>query len=579
MDQSGPPRQRTRGITIVALDPSFRVKRGGKKRILTTEVEVPAEVLAPGPSGYRVQIIDYDASTNTLYKPSKEAADGDRSGQLEDTHILSDPHFHARNVYAIVMRTLARFEFALGRRVSWGFYGHQLKVAPHAFVDANAFYTEDDQALMFGYFPGRKGMVFTCLSHHVVAHETTHALLDGLRQRYTDPSSPEQAAFHEGFADIIALLSIFSLRDVVRAVIDLRKKSNGVAAIFRNNKFVSPAALTADKLRNSVLFGLAEEMGQEMSAMRGDALRRSAALTPSTEYMDDPEFLAPHRRGEILVAAVMNAFLEVWVKRLKDLGEVSPRGLNRDRVVEEGAEIADSLLTMAIRALDYAPPVDLQFCDYLSALLTADREIRPDDSKYEFRATLLKSFESYKMPPTSKGDDDERGVWKQAGSRMTYERTHFESMQRDPNEVFRFVWENRKELELYEDAYTRVLSVRPCLRIGPDGFALKETVAEYIQMIKLQASELRPLGISVPKGMPADTELTIYGGGALIFDEYGLLKFHINNRIRDPERQNKRLQYLWDHGHIQRGSSLYRRISHLHRLRALGSAATTQNGT
>lgn len=562
-------------MIIVALDPSFRVKRGGRKRILTAEVEVPAEVLAPGPSGYRVQVIDYDASTNTLYKPSREVADGVHPDDLEDSQILSDPHFHARNVYAIVMRTLARFEFALGRRVSWGFYGHQLKVAPHAFVDANAFYTEDNQALMFGYFPGRKGMVFTCLSHHIVAHETTHALLDGLRQRYTDPSSPEQAAFHEGFADVVALLSIFSLRDVVRGVIDLKRKGRG--GIFSNSQFVSAAALTPEKLRNSVLLGLAEEMGQELSGVRGDALRRSATLTPDTRYMDDPEFREPHRRGEILVAAVINAFIEVWVRRLRELGRVSPRGLNRDRVVEEGAEVADYLLTMSIRALDYAPPVDLQFCDYLSALLTADREIRPDDSKYNFRKALLESFDRYKMPPTSNGDGDEPGVWPPPRAKMTYERTHFESMQRDPNEVFRFIWENRKELELFEDAYTRVLSVRPCLRIGPDGFALKETVAEYIQLIELQASELRSLGIRAPVTMPADTAVKIYGGGALVFDEYGLLKFHVNHRILDPERQTKRLEYLWQHGHIQRGSSLYRRISHMHRLRALGLAAPAPN--
>ena len=64
---------------------------------------------------------------------------------------------------------------------------------------------------MFGYFPGRSQMVYCCLSHDIVAHETTHALLDGLRERYTDPSSPEQAAFHEGFADIVALLSVFAL--------------------------------------------------------------------------------------------------------------------------------------------------------------------------------------------------------------------------------------------------------------------------------------------------------------------------------------------------------------------------------
>ena len=35
------------------------------------------------------------------------------------------------------MRTLAHFEKALGRRVSWSFGGHQLKVAPHAFAEAN----------------------------------------------------------------------------------------------------------------------------------------------------------------------------------------------------------------------------------------------------------------------------------------------------------------------------------------------------------------------------------------------------------------------------------------------------------
>jgi Zn-dependent metalloprotease len=202
------PQPRTRTLTIVAQDPAVE---GADGQILTAEVDVPAEELARGPWGYRVHVIDYDGSTRTLYKPLEYAKDRDglpkdRFRKPSRRTILGDPRFHAQNVYAIVMRTLARFEFALGRRVSWGFRGHQLNVAPHAFADANAFYSERDQALLFGYFPGRKGTVFSCLSHDVVAHETTHALVDGLRERFTDPSSPDQAAFHEGFADLLDLL-------------------------------------------------------------------------------------------------------------------------------------------------------------------------------------------------------------------------------------------------------------------------------------------------------------------------------------------------------------------------------------
>ena len=75
------------------------------------------------------------------------------------------------------MKTLARFEFALGRRIQWSFPGHQILVSPHAFSDANAFYSDQAQGLFFGYFPSlnRRKTIFTCLSYEIVAHETTHA--------------------------------------------------------------------------------------------------------------------------------------------------------------------------------------------------------------------------------------------------------------------------------------------------------------------------------------------------------------------------------------------------------------------
>ena|SRR5215212_467560 len=552
---------RTRKLTIIAQDPSVKVD--GK--ILRTQVEIPAEELQPGPWGYRVHTVDYDSSTGTLYQPIKYPPlnNGDKSDPFErasDARLLSDPNFHAQNTYAIVMRILARFEFALGRRVSWHFDGHQIKVAPHAFADANAFYSEHDQALLFGYFPASKGMVYCCLSHDIVAHETTHALLDGLRERYTDPSSPEQAAFHEGFADIVALLSVFSLTGIVETIIDLQ-------APRRNRSQIAKKLLTIDALRQSMLLGLAKEMGQELPAVRGNVLRRSVELVPSRDYIKQVEFEEPHRRGEILVAAVMNAFLSVWVKRLAALGQVAPGVLDRGRVVEEGAAVADYLLTMVIRALDYAPPVNLEFCDFLSAILTSDREINPNDSKYQFRDMLRKSFISYGINPRSPGTASDPGIWLSPGENISNDRIHFESLQRDPDEVFRFIWDNRKPLKFYENAYSRVLSVRPCLRIGPDGFALRETVAEYMQMIDLQASELKMLKIGKPKDMPKDQEVRLSGGGALIFDEYGKLKFHIQNGLDDSERQSQRIEYLWGYGYYRNPAS-FRNFASLHRQRA-----------
>lgn len=571
---------RTRQLTIVAQDPAIRDESGD---ILTASVDVPAEELARGPRGYRVHVIDYDGSTRTLYKPLEylPAVGGvyrDPFDTPDDATILENPGFHAQNVYAIVMRTLARFEFALGRRVSWDISGHQLKVAPHAFADANAFYSKRDEALFFGYFPGRRGPVFACLSHDVVAHETTHALLDGLRERFTDPSSPDQAAFHEGFADVVALLSVFALRDVVKRVLDRSFASTGRGSPETRN-LVHERDLTAEKLRVSLLLGLAKQMGEEMSTVRGQPLRQSATLDPSPRHLKLDEFQEPHRRGEILVAAVMNAFIKVWTKRLKALGRVRGRYLDRERVAEEAAEAADYLLTMCIRALDYTPPVHLEFSDFLSALLTADYEIRPDDTKYGFRAELLVSFKSYGIPPASPGGGE--GRWLPAPGGLEDSRTHFDSMQRDPDEVFRFVWENRAVLGLFEGAYTRVLTVRPCLRIAPDdGFQLHETVAQCLQQLELQASELRRLGIRKPDGMPEDTTVRLQGGLTLIFDEYGRLKFSIANQLYDPrnsavkERQARRLRDLWTYGYFDRGASVARRFSALHRLRALDAPVT-----
>jgi hypothetical protein len=557
-------RRRTRTLVAFGQDPSVTVKGGA----LLVPLEVPAERLWPGPWGARVHVIDFDATTSTLYRPP-EIAPADAWAKERDTaKLVGDPGFHAQHVYAVVMATLGAFERALGRRAPFAFpgggqypgaapgRGHVIKVAPHAFSDANAFYSRRDEGLFFGYFQGVTERVYSCLSHDIVAHETTHSLLDALRSRYMDPSSPDQAAFHEGFSDVVALLSVFRNREVVDA------------ALGGDGAQIPAADLQPEALKQSALLGLAKQMGQEMAEVRGSALRRSVELRPDPGLLRSEALQEPHARGEVFVAAMMNAFVEVWVRRLRPIGLDEGRAIDRARVVEEGAEAAAHLLEMAIRAIDYAPPVDLQFSDYLSALLTADHELYPDDLRYGYRGVLRDVCASYGIEPVATTKGFEPGMWEPPERPVTLRRNHYEPLQHNPDEVFEFVWENRDALELHRDAYAYVASVRQCNRVDTDGVPLRETVAEYVQILDVRAGELLGLGLSKPAAMPAEQPVRLYGGGVLIFDEFGQLKYHVGNGVLG-KRQQERLDYLWLSGFYSERAQALRRVAHMHRERAM----------
>jgi hypothetical protein len=139
-------------------------------------------------------------------------------------------------VYAVVMTTIERFEQVLGRRVHWSnrlnpeahtfAYVKGLRVYPHALRGPVAYYDSQRKALLFGYYPPpgdfesrnfhQEGMVFTCLSHDVVAHETTHAILDGMYRLLSRIDNLDMLAFHCAFADIVALFQHFLLPGFLR---------------------------------------------------------------------------------------------------------------------------------------------------------------------------------------------------------------------------------------------------------------------------------------------------------------------------------------------------------------------------
>ena len=531
--------RRARKMTIVAQDPSVT---DDDDNIVVAQVDVPVDLVEPGPRGQRFHVVDYDATQGVLLPPvdlRDPAVDDwqrswsylDRFVGADNERLMSDPKFHAQNVYAIASRTLAAFELALGRRLAWAFGGHQMYLVPHAFSEANAHYAGDDRGVFFGYLELGDDRIYTCLSHDIVAHETTHAILDGLRPRFIEPSLPDQAAFHEAFADIVALLSVFSVGSLIETVLG---KSDARGRI--------PAErVERTRLERTALFTLAEQFGEATSGVRGSALRRSLELAPNDDWRRDLAFDEPHRRGEVVVAAVMRALISMWCKRLEAL--VHRGGLDRERAAEEGAKAAEHLLQMAIRAIDYAPAVELEFEDFIDALLVSDQVVAPDDV-HGYRESVAAAFAAFGIVPP------QAQIVDLAEQPLIYDGLNFIALRSDEDEVFRFVWQNADRLEIDRRYYLRVEAVRPSVRVGPDGLVVNEVVADYVQTLNVTAAEATALGLAIAPDLEPMTEIQLWGGGTLIFDQFGMAKFHQRKRLDDWERQSRRVDYLLRHGYF-----------------------------
>ncbi len=102
------------------------------------------------------------------------------------------------------------------------------------------------------------------------------------------------------------------------------------------------------------------------------------------------------------MAAVFDAFLTIYDLRTRDLiriathgsGILEPGALHPDlveRLAREASKTATHVLRMCIRALDYCPPVDITFGDYLRALITADVDLVPDD-RLGYRLAIIQAF-------------------------------------------------------------------------------------------------------------------------------------------------------------------------------------------
>lgn len=388
-----------RRLRVYALDPSI-AKNFDSVMVNETILAVPwddrpatPEPLRPGPVGEYLEVVDVDPASDRIYEPL----------DLNDRRLLAqdglppsegNPQFHQQMVYAVAMTTIGHFERALGRRALWAPHRvkgkmkaeevPRLRLYPHALRTDNAYYSPEKKAILFGYFPSESShndmttpgsMVFSCLSSDIIAHEMSHALLDGLHRRFEEASNPDVPAFHEAFADIVALFQHFNIRELVRFVI---------------------AGSRGDLTTSNLLSGLAKQFGEGTN--RRGPLRDYLAQT-KLRYEDTSE---PHDRGSLLVYAVYEAFLRIVARRCEGLirlatggSGILPQGMLHpdliDRLTDETCRTATYVLQMCIRALDYCPSVDITFAEYLRALITADRDLTPEDRDGQ-RVAFMEAF-------------------------------------------------------------------------------------------------------------------------------------------------------------------------------------------
>ena len=405
-----PPQERL--LQVFAFDPGLNMNLETAV-INQLKLSVPWEDLEPGPVGEYLEVVDVDPPSNLFYPPV----------DLDDRYLLvqdglppseGSPQFHQQMVYAVVSKTIQNFELALGRKVLWSprrlddreEYVGQLRLYPHALRQANAYYSPAKKAILFGYFPASSsdpgsnlpgGVIFTCLSHDIITHEASHAILDGLHPYFSEPSNPDVLALHEAFADIVALFQHFSHPDVLRHQI---------------------AQTRGDLSSDNLLAELARQFGEAMGK-RG-ALRKYIGQPPDPAALQTTS--EPHTRGAILVAAVFDAFLTVYKFRVADLlriatggsgilpqGAIHPDLVNR--LAEEAARLAQHILGMCIRALDYCPPVDITFGEYLRAIITADYDLSPVDQD-GYRVAMIESFRRRGIyPPNVRNLSEESLLW------------------------------------------------------------------------------------------------------------------------------------------------------------------------
>jgi hypothetical protein len=453
---------------------------------------------------------------------------------------VSSQSFHQVNAWAVVQRVLEFYEDpqALGRAVPWGFDGNRLIVVPHAGYGENAFYDRNSKSLQFYYFGDVERPGYTCLSHDIIAHETGHAVLDGIRPLYNHSSAVQTSAFHEFIGDLTAILLALFNRDI----------RHYLARTTRGD--LRAAGVAAD---------LARQFGE---VVEGRPYLRSAINDLTMQEVD--RSLSPHTVSQVLTGAMFDILIGIARKHMeKNAPEATDEGADRGagdesavaaEDTEDAVEAADDTANagtaparevtpyqalwwsaerfrrVALQPLDLCPPCDIQFLDYARAVLLNDILTNPVDEE-GYRQDMLEAFHlrglctcAYQPGRDLPEGCQFREALDESAHRPKIKLVYpdIERVSRSRTAAYYYLSDNRRALRIPAHQDIVVVDLYDNAKMGVAAERLpREIVLEYLWEEEVALNDDESQGLKF--GSYNGKTMVLQCGGTLVFDERGNL--------------------------------------------------------
>lgn len=322
------------------------------------------EFFLDGPVSRRVAVLDFDAATGAVLPGARFVDPGKRklgSYECPAAEGIYGRSFQQVNAFATVLRTMYLYEEpdALGRKLTWAFGAPQLLVVPRAGEMANAFYERESHSLQLFYITRHdKPTAYSCLSRDIIAHETAHAILDGIAPDLYNSLTPQSLALHEAIADLTALLMSFRSAKLRQAVL---KATNG--SIADSTAFVT-VATEFGQARDPAARYLRSLLNEKTLDREDTSLDENGVPNRVNRY-------SPHSLSEALSGALYTVMVKIH-------GSLATSYSASGKALFVGGE---RFKRMILRALDYLPPGEVSFGDYGRAILASDQAAHPKDSQ------------------------------------------------------------------------------------------------------------------------------------------------------------------------------------------------------